>query len=136
MDRQDLAADASLSDTAGRLSAHDAIDEAITAWTGKQDAASIMHRLQAAGVPAGVVQRSSDLLKDPQYIHRNFYRYFEHPVMGHIPYAGHQYRIANYDNAPRSPAPTLGQHSFEILSEFLGFDDAQIAAAYASGAVA
>ena len=63
------------------------------------------------------------------------YRYFDHPVMGHIPYAGHQYRIPGYDCAPRGPAPTLGQHSFEILSEFLGFSDEQIAAAYASAAV-
>ena len=55
--------------------------------------------------------------------------------MGHIPYAGHAYRIAGYDNAPRGPAPTLGQHSFEILSEFLELDDASIAEAYASGAV-
>jgi crotonobetainyl-CoA:carnitine CoA-transferase CaiB-like acyl-CoA transferase len=56
--------------------------------------------------------------------------------MGHIPYAGHPYRISGYNNAPRGPAPTLGQHSFEVLSEFLGFDDEQIAQAYASGAVA
>ena len=43
---------------------------------------------------------------------------------------------AGYDNGPRGPAPTLGQHSFEILSGFLGLDDEQIAQAYASGAVA
>ncbi len=136
MGRQDLSADEALAANSGRLAAHDAIDEAIAAWTREQDSTAIMHRLQTAGVPAGVVQRSSELLKDPQYAHRNFYRYYDHPVMGHIPYAGHQYRISNYDNAPRSPAPTLGQHSFEILSDFLGYDDGQIAAAYASGAVA
>ena len=94
-----------------------------------------MQRLQAAGVPAGVVQRSRDLLVDPQYQHRQFYRYFDHPVLGHIPYAGHQYRIRGYDNGPRGPAPTLGQHSYEILTEFLGFTDERVAEVYASGAV-
>lgn len=136
MGRADLREDASLADCAGRLAAQDAIDEAINAWTADQEATAVMRRLQAAGVPAGVVQRSSELLKDPQYAHRNFYHYFDHPVMGHIPYAGHPYRISNYDNGPRGPAPTLGQHSFEVLSEFLGFDDEQIAEAYARGAVA
>ncbi len=136
MGRRDLSADAALGDAAGRLSAQAAIDDAISAWTRERDAAEIMHCLQAAGVPAGVVQKSSDLLQDPQYAHRNFYRYYDHPVMGHIPYAGHPYRISGYDNAPRGPAPTLGQHSFEVLSEFLGYDDERIAAAYASGAVA
>lgn len=136
MGREDLAASAALATHAGRLADHDAIDQAISAWTSDQDAHALMDRLQGVGVPAGVVQRSSELLEDAQYAHRNFYRYFDHPVMGHIPYAGHPYRISGYDNAPRGPAPTLGQHSFEVLSEFLGFDDEQIAQAYASGAVA
>ncbi len=136
IERQDLAADTRLSEHAGRLAAHDEIDAAITAWTCSRSAEAVMQTLQAAGVPAGVVQRSSALLEDPQYAHRRFYRYFDHPVMGHIPYAGHQYRISGYDNGPRAPAPTLGQHSFEILSEFLGLNDEQIAEAYASGAVA
>ncbi len=136
MQRADLASDPALAEHAGRIAAHDAIDAAISAWTSNQDGYALMQRLQAAGVPAGVVQRSSQLLEDPQYAHRNFYRYYDHPVMGHIPSAGHQFRISGYDNGPRGPAPTLGQHSFEILSEFLGFDDEQIAAAYASGAVA
>jgi len=136
MGRSDLASDARLGSHAERLAAHDAIDSAITAWTSAQDAFTVMRRLQGAGVPAGVVQRSSDLLQDPQYAHRHFYRYFDHPVMGHIPYAGHQYRIRGYDNGPRGPAPTLGQHSYEVLTGLLGFDDERIAEAYASGAVA
>ena len=81
------------------------------------------------------MQRSSDLLADPQYAHRHFYRYYEHMEMGRVPYAGHQYRISNYDNGPRSPAPMLGQHSFEVLSEFLGFSDEEVAEAFASGAI-
>ncbi|MGE0625686.1 MAG: CaiB/BaiF CoA transferase family protein [Pseudomonadales bacterium] len=135
MDREDLAADPALSSHAGRLAVHDAIDAAIEAWTSNLEAYDVMRRLQSAGVPSGVVQRSSDLLRDPQYAHRNFYRYFDHPVMGHIPYAGHQYRIRGYDNGPRGPAPTLGEHSYEILTGLLGFDDERIAEAYASGAV-
>ena len=135
MGRDDLANDPALAHHAGRLDAHDAIDEAITHWTRTRDRVAVMHTLQAAGVPTGVVQRSSDLLCDPQYEHRHFYRYFDHPVMGHIPYAGHQYCIGGYANGPRGPAPTLGQHSLEILSGFLGFSDEAIAEAYARGAI-
>jgi crotonobetainyl-CoA:carnitine CoA-transferase CaiB-like acyl-CoA transferase len=134
--RADLAESAALAHHAGRVEAHDAIDAAIAAWTRDQTPAEVMRRLQSAGVPAGVVQRSRDLLADPQYAARGFYRYFEHPVMGRIPYAGHPYRIGGYDNGPRGPAPTLGEHSFAILSGFLGLDDEAVAAAYASGAVA
>ena len=120
---------------AKRQALHDVIDRQISAWTQKHAAADAMQLLQDAGVPAGVVQRSSDLLQDPQYAHRQFYRYFEHQEMGRIPYAGHQYRISAYDNGPRSAAPCMGQDSFEILSQWLGFSDEEIAQAYASGAI-
>jgi benzylsuccinate CoA-transferase BbsF subunit len=133
--RDDFLERADLTEHSARLALHDELDRAIADWTRHKSAHEAMETLQQAGVPAGVVQRSSDLLEDPQYRHRHFYRYHDHPVMGHIPYAGHAYRIAGYDNAPRGPAPTLGQHSFEILSEFLELDDASIAEAYASGAV-
>ncbi len=120
---------------AERLAAHDAIDEVLSAWTSRRDAAWIAGALQAAGVPAGVVQRSSDLLRDPQYMHRGFYREFEHGEMGRVPYAGHQYRISDYDNGPRGPAPQLGEHSFQVLTELLGMSDDEVGQAFASGAI-
>ncbi len=120
---------------ADRLAGHDAIDVVLSAWTSQREGASIARELQAAGVPAGVVQRSSDLLKDPQYVHRAFYREFEHGEMGRVPYAGHQYRISDYDNGPRGPAPQLGEHSFQVLTELLGMSDDEVAEAFASGAI-
>ena len=122
-------------DHSDRLAAHDEIDKAISAWSADLDAYVVMQKLQAQGVPAGVVQRSSDLLDDPQNKHRDFYRYLDHPMMGKVPYAGHQYKISNYDNGPRGPAPMLGEHSFEVLSQVLNLSDEEIAAAYASGAI-
>jgi benzylsuccinate CoA-transferase BbsF subunit len=136
MERLDLAESSRLAGNAGRLEAHDDIDAAISTWTQTQQATEVMSRLQKAGIPAGVVQNSSDLLRDRQYEHRGFYRYLDHPVMGHIPYAGHQYRIQGYDNGPRGPAPTLGQHSYQILTELLEYSDEAVAEAFASGAVA
>ena len=133
--RDDLADETALSATAGRQADHDRIDEAIAAWTRTRQPRAVMATLTQAGVPTGVVQRSSDLLNDEQYQHRGFYRYFEHPEMGRIPYAGHQYKVAGYDNGPRAAAPLLGEHSFEVLSDVLGLSDEAIGAAYASGAV-
>jgi crotonobetainyl-CoA:carnitine CoA-transferase CaiB-like acyl-CoA transferase len=136
LNRPDLATNRVFATHAGRLADHDAIDAAIAAWTREHPADTAVRALQAGGVPAGVVQRSRELLADSQYAERGFYRWLEHPVMGRVPYAGHAYRIQGYDNGPRTPAPTLGQHTFEVLSGFLGMDDAAVAAAYASGAVA
>ncbi len=94
-----------------------------------------MERLQAAGVPAGMVQRSSDHLEDPQLLHRRFFRPMIHPEMGEVPYEGHQFRIAGYDNGPRAPAPCLGEHSIAVLQEILGYGDEDLARIAASGAL-
>ena len=93
-----------------------------------------MTLLQEAGVPAGAVQRSSDHLCDPQLAHRRFFRPMEHPEMGEVPYEGHQYRIEGYDNGPRMPAPCLGQHTFEVLTELLEIDPEEAAELLATGA--
>ncbi len=135
MGLDNLAQDPGLSTNKQRQAAHEEIDQAIAQWTRSRTPRQVMETLQAANVPAGIVQRSSDLLQDPQYAHRDFYRYFEHPEMGRIPYTGHQYTISGYQNGPRGPAPALGQHSFEVLSQIMGLSDEEIANAYASGAV-
>ena len=55
--------------------------------------------------------------------------------MGNIPYAGHQYSIDDYDHGPRSAAPLLGEHTFEVLSELLEIDAEEIAEIAISGAL-
>ena len=62
-----------------------------------------MQLLQAAGVPAGMVQRSSDHLEDPQLAHRRFFRRLEHPEMGEVPYEGHQFAIERLRQRPALP---------------------------------
>ena len=95
-----------------------------------------MDELLAAGVPAGRVQRSSDLQVDPQLRHRRFHREHEHAEMGRVSYSGHQFRVSGYDGGPRGPAPILGGHSFEVLTETLGYADEAAADLVAAGAVA
>lgn len=134
--KPEWARDPELAATSGRLARHDEIDAGIGSWTRQLAPREVMEKLLAAGVPAGVVQRSSDLLRDPQYRHRAFYHYLEHGEMGRIPYAGHQFRIRGYASGPRSPAPLLGEHSFQVMYELLGMSEEEIAAAFASGGIA
>jgi crotonobetainyl-CoA:carnitine CoA-transferase CaiB-like acyl-CoA transferase len=120
---------------AGRGADHDAIDAGLSAWTREHKPREAMERLLAAGVPAGHVQRSSDLPNDPQLIHRRFYREFDHGEMGRVPYTGHAFRVSGYDNGPRGPAPLIGGESFEILCEELGFEPEEVAELMANGAI-
>ncbi len=129
------AGDAGLETTPGRVARHDEIDHHLGQWTRGLPARDAVERLIDAGVPAGMVQRSSDLLRDPQYAHREFYRYYDHPEIGHSPYAGHQFRIRDYDSGPRTAGPLIGQHSYEVMAELLGISDREIAELFAEGAI-
>jgi len=124
-----------LATLAGRLERRRQIDEQIAAWTEGLERYELMRRLQAAGVPAGAVQRSSDLLIDPQLEHLHFFRRLLHPEMGEVPYEGHQFCIRGYDSGPRSPAPCLGEHSVQVLRDILGMSDEEIAEAVSAGAL-
>ena len=135
MQKTHWSSDAELSTVEGRLARHDELDAGIGEWTRRREPRQVMESLQAAGVPAGVVQRSSDLLRDPQYAHRGFHHTLEHAEMGPVPYAGSQFRIRGYASGPRSAAPTLGQHSFEVMRDLLDMSDDEIAQAFGSGAI-
>jgi crotonobetainyl-CoA:carnitine CoA-transferase CaiB-like acyl-CoA transferase len=130
------AAAASLATAAGRLARRDEIGAKLAEFTRRHEPRALMDLLQASGVPAGVVQRSSDHMEDPQLAHRGFFRRMIHPEMGEVPYEGHQFRIAGYDNGPRTPAPCLGEHSIAVLQDLLGYGDEDLTRLAASGALA
>jgi crotonobetainyl-CoA:carnitine CoA-transferase CaiB-like acyl-CoA transferase len=125
-----------LATVGGRLAAHDEIDLGLARWTCSRSAEEVEALVIGAGIPAGKVQRSSDLARDPQYHHRRFYHHLEHDEVGIVPYAGHQYRIRGYDHGPRFAAPCLGDHTFTVLTDLLGLDGDTIAEAAAGGALA
>ena len=56
--------------------------------------------------------------------------------MGEVPYSGHALRIQDYRSGPRTPAPLIGEHSFEVMQDLLGMDVEEIAAIIATGVVA
>ncbi len=134
IDKPEWAQDATKTGADQRRSQSDAIDLAVSAFTSQHSPHDAMKLLQRAGVPAGAVQRASDLLVDPQMAHRNFFRPMVHPEMGEVPYEGHQYRIAGYDSGPRSPAPCLNEHTFEVLTELLELDMDEAVEILGSGA--
>ncbi len=131
----DWARDPALASFEGRMAHHDEIDAHLSSWTLTRDRYAAMKTLLTVGVPAGALQRSSDLAEDPQYILRKFHRFHEHPVMGRVPYAGVQFLIPGYEAGPYRFAPLLGEHTDAILSEALGMSADQILETRESGAL-
>ncbi|MEG1931648.1 MAG: CaiB/BaiF CoA-transferase family protein, partial [Pygmaiobacter sp.] len=71
------------------------------------------------GVPNGRINTMSMACADPQIISREMIVEVDHPVAGKYKMAGNPIKIKDFETSYR-PAPTLGQHTDEILSERLG----------------
>jgi crotonobetainyl-CoA:carnitine CoA-transferase CaiB-like acyl-CoA transferase len=133
--RRDLAADPLYGTLVGRRQHRDTLDSAVAGWMLLQEAGGAMARLQAAGVPAGVVQSGQDLLEDKHLRERGFIGEVEHPRFGRLPVAGVPMRISNGDiQAPQWTAE-LGKHNEHVICDILGYSRDQLRAWEKAGVV-
>lgn len=109
------------STSAGRLSEYLSLDDAVSQVTCGRDSSDLMHELQQAGVPAGVVHDAKGVLEsDPQLQARRHWVQMDHPEMGPSTYNSAPFRFSDAESAPLSPAPLLGQHTHEVCEDLLG----------------
>jgi len=112
----------------GRKENEDELDMLIEGWTTGRSAEEVMETLQAAGVPAGVVQSAQDVLEnDPHLKARGYYVYLDHPEAGRTAYDGPGFRLSKTPGRLLSPAPCLGEHTDFVCKEVLHMDDEEIA---------
>ena len=125
----ELAADAELGGVAGRQAHAGRIDAVIEAWTRQRSPWEAMDALQGAGVPAGAVQRSRDLVEcDPQLRHRGMHPEVTHPVVGTGKVDGIPVRFSRTPAAIKRPGPLLGEANGEVYGDLLGLSPAEIEA--------
>jgi benzylsuccinate CoA-transferase BbsF subunit len=111
---------------AGRLQHVDDLDRLLAAWTTQHSPEEVMHRLQAVGVAAGVVQNARDLLEhDVQLRQRGHYHLLTHPVTGPTLYMGPAF-LLSATPARLRPAPCLGQHNAYVYGQLLGMNAADM----------
>ncbi|MCK6383027.1 MAG: CoA transferase [Rhodocyclaceae bacterium] len=83
--------------------------------------------LETAGVPCGPINRLNEVFEDPQVRHRGLRIDLPHPTAGSVPQVASPIRLSATPGECASPPPLLGQHTREILREWLGLPDAELA---------
>ncbi len=120
MGAPELCQDPRFRDNATRLEHADALEALVGAWTSRLDADELVGILQRIGLPCARVARISDLVADEQIAARGGIVTMQHPKAGSVPMQGFAVRFTESPMRLRHPPPLLGQHTEEVLAEWLG----------------
>jgi crotonobetainyl-CoA:carnitine CoA-transferase CaiB-like acyl-CoA transferase len=102
--------------------------DARAAWCASRTPEQAAQDALEEGIPAAVMVPGHATLDDPQMRARGFFEPVTHPLVGEHFYPSWPVRMsAGPDHYWTGPAPTLGQHTAEVLREELGIDDAELA---------
>lgn len=99
-----------------------AIDDQIAAWTSQHDAQDIVDWLAEAGVPAGLVYRAPDMLADPHFQARESIIEVADRHGKPLPMQNVFPRLTDTPGRVRHVGPALGEHTDDILTNWLGCD--------------
>jgi formyl-CoA transferase len=116
--REDLVGDARYESPAARAERPDEVNAMIAEWTKRHTKYEAMEIIGAAGVPAGAVLDTGDLLGEPSFARRGIIQTMRHPN-GELRMPTFPVR---FDGAtpPVKPAPLLGEHTADVFGEWLG----------------
>jgi formyl-CoA transferase len=120
--RKDLIGDPRFDTGPARLKHEREVDDMISSWTRRHDKREAMRILGEAGVPAGAVFDTMELTNDADFERRGIMQTMQHPTAGAFKMPGWPVRFGGQPPKLES-APLLGQHTGEVLSEWLGFDE-------------
>jgi crotonobetainyl-CoA:carnitine CoA-transferase CaiB-like acyl-CoA transferase len=130
----DLADDPRFGTAAGRKEHEAALDEIVARWTEGRDRWEVTEALQAVGVPAFPSSSPTEMwTRDPQLDAIGMLERPDHPVTGPRVVPGVPWRLTRGPNGLRRPAPMLGQHTVEVLTEMLGFTAEEVSRFVESG---
>jgi crotonobetainyl-CoA:carnitine CoA-transferase CaiB-like acyl-CoA transferase len=95
-------------------------DALIQPWLNEHDWQDILTLAQELRMPFGPVLAPESLLANVHLAERGFFQEIEHPVAGKLTHGGPPFLMSETP-LQTGPAPTLGQHNEEVLSEAMGY---------------
>jgi crotonobetainyl-CoA:carnitine CoA-transferase CaiB-like acyl-CoA transferase len=123
-----------------RIRNQDELDSKISEFTARHDRYDLMDRLQARGIPAGVVQTAADRFeRDPQLKARGYYVDLPHSEIGTWPVEGFPAKLsqspADVGGPTRRAAPRVGEDNEFVYGNLLGLKQDEMAALQEEGVI-
>ena len=121
-----LADDSRFLDNDARMEHVEELEEIICDWTKTQTATALLECLEAIGVPSARVASVSELVDDAHLAHRGQILNMEHPKAGNVPMQGFSVQFGDSPMRLRNAPPMLGEHTDEVLREWLSLSPNRI----------
>jgi crotonobetainyl-CoA:carnitine CoA-transferase CaiB-like acyl-CoA transferase len=129
-----MAADPRFATIEARKRHEDEVEAAVEAWTAQQVDLDAMHLLQAAGVPAGIVETVQDMLESDYGLRERHFTLVSQPdgtaFVTHkdpVKFVGQQETVDR--------APIMGEHNEYVFKALLGLSEDEIVELMAEGVI-
>jgi formyl-CoA transferase len=125
MGREDMLGDERFATMASRGEHKAEIDAAVRAWTATLDKMAAMTALGAAGVPAGALRSTTEVLGDADLRERGIFVTVDDPGRGKVTIPAYPVKMSRSPVRVTAP-PQPGEHTGEVLRDWLGADAAAV----------
>ena len=131
----ELGRDPRFATSSARQANRDQIEAQIQALVQASAGNDLIERLVARGVPAGPVNTIQEVFDDPFADARSTVHQWQRPDGVRVPSVAYPGKLSQTPAAYRNPPPAVGEHSREILRQWLGLDTAELDRLLLAGAI-
>ena len=135
MDRPDIIKDPRYATNAARMEHNEDMQKIVSEWVQNQPRKEILAILESHNVVAAGVNDARDVTEDPHFSERTLVDLTGSDLLGKVKMPGPILHVSSYSGPEYAGVPEIGQHTKEVLQDFLGFDDARIQSLAQSGVI-
>ncbi|WP_338829777.1 CoA transferase [Bradyrhizobium sp. 27S5] len=132
--RPDLIEDVSFATAPKRAASRNELVAILSPIFAGRTRADWLRALGAAGIPCGAIKSVGEVCETPQLTQRGMVQTVSHPAAGDVRFIARPTRFGDEPPAPSTPPPMLGEHTSEVLAEWLGWTDDRLERFAAEGA--